>query len=558
MTARTARGSTGFRIVIWGLVLLGGLLGTELVRSQPASAHAVLVSSIPADGSRVNTQPAQVRLTFDEPVGLIPAAEQILSITGRRADTGHAYLAQGGTTIVLTLKPHLPHGSYSATWRVVSADTHVVSGSITFGLGVMAGTGPSAPAGHTGQLDVAASVAQALVYAGVVLLLGVSAVVRLLWPWALRYRRIRVLAWAGWTALLTGTAGLFLLQGPRADNLSWAAVGRLAGAYQTADSSFGRQLFARAGLLLLVVPLLTRRGQAALPGRAGDLTRVAAAFAILATVAVTGHEAAGPTVWLALPSAVLHLGAMALWLGGLVVLGMAVVPAVKAGQRTLAGTRLPRWSVTAYVCVVCLVVSGEYQASRQISPIQALWSTRYGFTLLIKIGLVAVMVAAAYLAYRRIPGPADGPVDGGETLRAVKRTVGIETAVAVLVLAVTAALVSDPPARTTYGPAVTMSAPLGADHVSVHVDTTRRGPQAIAIDVVDPAGSPVQVRTASAMVSSATVPALNLVLRKVTPDGSQWATTAAVIPLPGIWTLTLNIGLGEADAYTTSASYRVW
>jgi hypothetical protein len=35
-------------------------------------------------------------------------------------------------------------------------------------------------------------------------------------------------------------------------------------------------------------------------------------------------------------------------------------------------------------------------------------------------------------------------------------------------------------------------------------------------------------------------------------------TSAAVVPLPGVWTLTLDVALGPADAYATSASYRVW
>ena len=79
---------------------------------------------------------------------------------------------------------------------------------------------------------------------------------------------------------------------------------------------------------------------------------------------------------LALPAAVLHLASMAVWLGGLVVLGLAVLPALRRG--TIADAGLRRWSITAYSCVICLVVTGEYQASRQISPVQALWSTRYG------------------------------------------------------------------------------------------------------------------------------------------------------------------------------------
>ena len=127
------------------------------IAAPAASAHAVLVSSTPVDGSRVNTEPAQVRLTFYEPVGLIAADEQVISAAGARVGTGQVRLAEGGTTIVLALRPHLPRGTYSATWRVVSADTHVVSGSITFGLGVQPGAGVAAAPDHIGPLGCASA-----------------------------------------------------------------------------------------------------------------------------------------------------------------------------------------------------------------------------------------------------------------------------------------------------------------------------------------------------------------------------------------------------------------
>jgi copper transport protein len=552
-----ARGRAGLRLAVLALATFGAMTAAGAIAAPAASAHAVLVSSTPVDGSRVNTEPAQVRLTFDEPVGLIAADEQVISATGARADTGQVRLAVGGTTIVLPLRPHLPRGTYSATWRVVSADTHVVSGSITFGLGVQPGAGVAATPDHTGPLDVTADIAAGLIYAGLVLLAGITAAARLLWPWTLPSRRVRGLAWAGWAALTAGTAAEFVLQGPRAVNASWAAVFRLRDAGGTLASPFGQELAARMALLLLIVPVLSGRwlggqwpnGRA---GRTADILRAAAGLALLVSVAVAGHEAAGPDVALALPAAVLHLASMAVWLGGLVVLGLAVLPALRRG--TIADAGLRRWSITAYSCVICLVVTGEYQASRQVSPVQALWSTRYGVFLLVKVALVAGMLAAALLAERHVMGAAVP----GRLVRAVRRSVGIEIVTAVLVLAVTAVLVSEPPARTTFGPAVTLSAPLGADHVSVRIDTTRRGAQAMTLHILTAAGAPVPARTVTATLSSAQVAALRLTLRRLTADGSQWATSAAVVPLPGVWTLTLDVALGPADAYATSASYRVW
>jgi len=540
------------------LVLCGGLLAAGLLWAPAASAHAVLVSSSPVDGTRVNSEPAQVRLTFDESVGLIPAAEEVISSTGLRADTGQPRLIAGGTTIVLPLRPHLPDGTYSATWRVVSADTHVVSGSITFGLGVSPGAGVAGPVDHTGELDVAADVAQGLVYAGIVALVGVLAAARMLWPWSGGQRRVRVLARSGWAALLGGTAAAFLLQGPRAANGSWPAVARLQDAGMTLDSAFGAELLARAALLLALAPLLPRRGQQVLPGRGGDITRSVAALALLAAVAVGGHASAGSGAWLAIPAAVLHMAAMAVWLGGLVLLGLVVLPALRDGSRTLAEARLRPWSVTAYTCVVCLVVTGEYQAARQISPIQALWTTGYGITVLIKGGLLIAMLAAAALAHRLVVSPGARETTPPGVARVVRRSVLAEAAIGAVILAVTAVLVSEAPARTTFGPPVTVAAPLGSDHVSVHVSTTRRGPQVITIRLLDAAGAAVPAQSVTATLSSADVAALNVTLRKTAADGSSWTSAAAVAPLPGIWTLTINIALTGITAYSTSAAYLVW
>jgi copper transport protein len=556
------RPRAGTRIAVGALALLGALLGGLLaigfLWTPAASAHAVLVSSSPVDGARVSTEPAEVRLTFDESVGLIPSAEEVISADGMRADTGNPQLAGGGTTIVLALRPHLPHGTYSATWRVVSADTHIVSGSITFGLGVTPGAGTAAPADHSHGLDVASGIAQGLVYAGIVLLAGVLAAARILWPWTREQQRVGWLVWGGWVALLCGTALTFALQGPLAANGSWLGLVRLQDADLTLNSVFGAELVARIVLLAAVVPLLTRRGEQELPGRAGDIVRAAAGLALLASVAITGHAAVGSGAWLAIPASMLHMAAMAVWLGGLVLLWLVVTPALRDGRRTLAGARLRSWSVTAYTCVVCLVVTGEYQASRQISPIQALWTTSYGITVLIKTGLVIVMLTAATLTHRHILRPAAGGSTPAAAARTVRRSARIEAAIGVLILAVTAVLVSEPPARTTFGPPVTIAAPLGADHVSIDVGTTRRGPQAITVSVLGPSGAPVPAEALTATLSSPDVAALNVTMRKTAADGSRWTSAAAVVPLPGIWTLTINVALTPSSAYTTSAAYQVW
>ena len=541
------------------VVALVGLAG-------PACAHAVLDGSSPQDGARVDGEPAEVSLTFDEAVQPIPASDEVISTTGERVDTGQLRQSADGTTIVLSLRPGLPAGTYSATWRVVSADTHIVGGSITFGIGVDPSAAPVPPPDRTRALDVTTDVAQGLLYLGIVLLLGVGAAAAWLWPWVITARRTRLTLWCGWLLMVVGTLAAFLLQGARAEDGSRPVMLRLAGAGETLGSVFGQELIARLALLLLVIPLLTSASLARLRRRGHAVTGAVAALALLVTVASTGHESVGPDVPLALIAAILHLVAMSVWLGGLAVLVTVVVPFAGRGGRELHSAAMKRWSYIAYSCIACLVVTGEFQASRQVDPVQALWSTGYGAVLLIKLGVIGAMLVAAVLAQRRVLAPAasepGGTADerfaGGDVLTVIRSSVRIEAALAVVVLAVTAVLVSEPPATTTYGPMVDMDAPLGTDVVHVHIDDTRRGRQDVELDVTDAAGRPVPVQAITANLSTASVAALGVRLVSDPGDTYRWHSTNAVVPLPGIWTLTLDVTVDQTEAYATAARYRVW
>ena len=112
------------------------------------------------------------------------------------------------------------------------------------------------------------------------------------------------------------------------------------------------------------------------------------------------------------PPPSLHLAAMALWLGGLVVLLTSVLPRFRATPA--AGLRaVRRWSVVAFAAVAVLVVTGEVQAFPTVAPLDALWSTDYGGLLLVKLALVAARArarrrAAAGRRARRRGPPARG------------------------------------------------------------------------------------------------------------------------------------------------------
>lgn len=501
--------------------------------AAPANAHAVLVSSSPVDGTRVEASPTAVTLTFDESVRLTPAAAQVISATGMRADAGTAHLSTDGVSVVIPLHPDLPRGSYAATWRVVSADTHVVTGSITFGIGQDAGATAPPSVEHSASLTLAADVARGVLYVGLVLSMGVALVCRTLWPWALRLARIRGVLLGGWIAVVGATVAQFLLQGPQSLNLGWAEVFSMDSVCDTLCSHVGMILVVRAVVIAaLAVALRSNR-------RGSTVAVALCAAGIAVTVVIDGHAGVGEQAWLATAVTVVHVLAMTVWLGGLVVLGIAVLPSGR-----MDGVR--RWSLTAFACVSTLILSGEYQAWRQVRPVEAMWSTAYGITLTAKLAIVAAMLGLACVGQRRLDP------------KVLRRTVPVEMALGLAVVAVTTALVSQAPARNTYGPPVTVSAPLDDRSALVHVDTTRRGPTTITVSPLDARGTPVRATSVRGTLSSddAGIPALTVKFQP-TPDG-RWRSSHAVIPLAGSWTLQLVVEFSTSDAIATTAHFRVW
>jgi copper transport protein len=277
----------------------------------------------------------------------------------------------------------------------------------------------------------------------------------------------------------------------------------------------------RSGVLLLVAAC--GAGLMALGG-----PRVLA-VAVLWAVAASGHSGVGPNAWLATCSAAMHLAAMALWLAGLglIAIRRPVVP--------------QRWSRWAYGAVAVLIVTGEYQAIRQVVPVSSLWGTAYGATLLVKLGLVAAMLALALYGHR-----------------SHRPRVGLEALVGVGVLVATTVLVAQPPARTVYGPPMQATLAIGRDRVAVRTDTTRHGPVRLSVRTLDPSGRPIRAGQISATLSGAGIASLDAHLAPDPADPTRWVSHDAVAPSSGRWTLQLTVQLDEFTAYTAATRYDVW
>ena len=144
-----------------------------------AFAHATLQSTVPERGAKLDKPPAEVAFRFDEPVEASFGALRVFDSKGQEVQTGKAFHPQGkGEEIAVKLKPGLGDGTYTATYRVVSADGHPVSSGFVFTVGEASAPAESldqllAAGGGTGPItNTALAVARAVQYAAIALGLG--------------------------------------------------------------------------------------------------------------------------------------------------------------------------------------------------------------------------------------------------------------------------------------------------------------------------------------------------------------------------------------------------
>ena len=214
--------------------------------------------------------------------------------------------------------------------------------------------------------------------------------------------------------MFSSVAGI-AIQGAYAGSLPLTDVVRPTLFNEVLHTRFGEVEALRIALLVAFVPFLVRlRGRTNSSGTMQFLWVVsgfALSFGLLLTPGLAGHTSTGSTPVLGIALDLLHLGAVAIWFGGLAVLGALLVPgsSVSSGSSDIRPIAM-KFSSYAFVSVMVVVVTGVIQSIRQVGSLYALFHTSYGTTLLVKIGLVTILIALGAVSRRAVLGGWMGPL----------------------------------------------------------------------------------------------------------------------------------------------------
>ncbi|MFE2548789.1 copper resistance CopC/CopD family protein [Streptomyces sp. NPDC059355] len=654
------------------VLVLAALLAALFTAAGPASAHAALTASDPKDGAVVATAPAQVTLSFSEQVALGDDSIRVMDPQGKRVDTGELRDMCSGTTIRYGTALHsgLPDGTYTVAWQAVSADSHPVSGAFTFSIGAPSATSvalPTAQAGG-GPVGIAYDIARYAAYGGFTVLVGGAAFILLCWRRGAAQRPLQKLIVRAWVTLTAATLVMLVLRTPYTGSGKFADALDLDGLKAVLETKTGASLVSRLLLLgaaaLFIAVLFgayarktaeaAEAAEAAKPkgkgkgkgkqkdrgadkasgsGSASDKDKEAndllfglgiggtvVAGGIAATWALSEHASTGIQPGIAMPADILHLLAVAAWLGGLTALLVALHKVPDMEREAVR-----RFSRVAFVSVLVLAVTGVYQSWRQVGSWSALTGTSYGQLLLVKIGLVAVLVGIAYVSRswtaRLTDAPALKPAkiarqrdvsretspasvtvpedpkraaqlarqraarenarekqvrDADPARAGLRRSVLAEAGVAIALLAVTTVLTSTEPGRTAErasGPdsaatavpnrAIKISLPFdtggqnGKGSVRVEVDPGRVGANSLHVWVDDPQGQPLDIPEIKVAF---TLPAKDIGPLPLLPERAapgHWSASGVQLPLAGEWRIDVTVRTSDIDQTTVQKNVKI-
>ncbi len=572
MTDLTAdsRASKALRCVRRGLlgVLLASLAGLLLVGS-PVHADNEVVASEPADGSILDVSPMEIVITFAEDLG-----EQnniTLQCSGETITLPRADVGEDERTLSVQIAEPVGRGGCVAGWAVSNPDNEPNgTGNITFTVQNDAApqTTESATTTSTTPADgddlalvpvTTVDVAEVtpleevetgrgplwlgrlLSTLGIAVLFGGLVTIAAAWPEGVEYLLAVRFLRSAWIVAMFGTV-LYVAAGAAAVTDSGLGSGFSPGAWvDLADAGWpGRAALARLVLVVLAAWVAFR------PDRVIDPTTQLAALGIpaLAVATIGFSRVGGDLPALGVAIGVVHALAMAVWVGGAVLVGRVVLAGPGEEDLVHAVRGFTRISMPA---ILITVVSGVAQMIRLDGG--ELFSSSHGRVVVLKSVVVALMVfisiSARQFVSQRMSRANEMSVPLADRLR---RAFGAEAAIGIVVLALSAWLVAlDPPnidttPRIDYAVSRSFEVPEG--DLDVTVKLTR--------DTVGPAGMEVEVEAPEAGLSGLevilTAPPNDTIGTITQPVPNLTGTGVAVrleqngIPLTiaGDWTVQVN------------------
>lgn len=514
--------------------IAGGLLALfmallVMASTSQAFAHAALIKTDPADGAVLVEAPKQFSLTFSEPVS--PLVLTLVKPDGTPVALTSFRLSD--QTVEIDNPQALKSGTHVLSWRVISADGHPVGGSLLFSIGA-----PSEPPAASEAVDwpLRSAIWFGKVFLYVGLFLGVGGAFALAWLGGegragQRFVAAAILCGLVAAPLSLGFQGLDALGAPLS-HLAQPVIWRTG-----LGTSFGWTVL--VALISLGLGLLSLAG----PRVLARLFALAGLAGVGAALAASGHASAAEPQWLTRPLVFVHGVGIAFWAGALVPLGLAL-----KRQTADAVAFLRRFSCAILPVVAVLAAAGIVLAIIQVQTPSALVGTAYGRLLLVKLALLVFLFTLA--AVNRWKLTASAEAGATEVQRRLTRSIAVEMLIVLAIFGVAAGWRFTPPPR-----ALAIAA---AHPVSVHIHALQAmadlsitpghaGPVAASMIIMTGDFGPLDAKEVTLVLSKPDSGIEPMKRAATKPGDGSWRVDNLVIPVPGRWTVRIDILVSDFE-----------
>ena len=544
-----------------------------------ASAHAVLVRTVPSASGVVNVSPTQVALTYSEAVEPRFAIVSVTDASGGQQTTGKPGRSPQNPDELDVPVRKLAEGWYLVYWRVISVDGHPVRGAFTFAVGPNPGPAPQFVIPSTSET---AATPGLLVLRWIVFLSAMAAVGLFVFRSIIARPVARRVAGSSLRAVTVASAialGVALIATPiyvLASTAKFAlrSIWDLGAVVPLVRASaFGRGivdlelvlvLFAVAFAVLVVVERQESR-QRPVSELLALVGALLAAASVLVVPGLAGHAAQTSPRGVSVALDWLHLASGSIWIGGLV--GLVAIWSGLGSSHRIAGLSVvvPRFSRVAFVSVMVLIGSGTVAAIIHLPTLDSLWQTSYGQALLVKIGFLgAAMLIAPINMLRNTPRLADAGKRPKEAESAATLLRGLVSAEIVLVAgavfaAATLSSLPPPPnalaaaggATAHVGPGVvTQSVTHGRYRLDFRVDPNRAAvPNAFSV-AISANGKPVRRADVTTTFTMLDMEMGQLAYQLPETSPGTYSRSAPALVMVGHWGLSFDVRPKGAAPFT--------
>jgi len=402
-------------LVAAGLAILASVLITSV-----GMAHAYMLRSNPVDGAILKDPPGEIRIWFDEPISDRFSSVQLFDVNSQPIEVVGIQRDSSDPTLLIISVPELGSGVYSVLWKILSeVDGHYSQGLLVFGIGEDADLGSASVA----PVDESTPSGPEVLFRWLNLLMlsafigGIAMLQLVIGPaWSqaknsalpdsvfqvVIRRLLNFVFWCDVSAMIVGI-GLLLwqvitLSESTVDEVSFAnVIGQTLFQTRWGTIWMARQilLICACASVFYINQKIKEEVNDQLLGwsRKDYLLLITLSLGLIVVQSLSSHAAGLVTenTTLAIVSDGLHLLGAILWMGGLLSVGIVLLPLIRGHREEIGYLVQVGWrpfSKVAGFSIGLLFATGLYNTGLQVASIDALLYTLYGRALLVKLALL--------------------------------------------------------------------------------------------------------------------------------------------------------------------------